>query len=138
LELDRMLVAMEQLVGEEIAAVGARVAPCEPLDEAEIGRHRTERSKVVLACRAEQLRAGAVVRSAEDDDQLRALVPAQLAVSPGVRRGAPARINMRRYEAGQASRRRRRRERGTSGRVGALEERLDLGAQPRRLGLIAQ
>src|SRR6202022_4968040 len=96
LELDRMLVAMEQLVGEEVAAVSARIARRKPLDKAKIGRHRTERSEVIFACRAEQLRAGAIVRSAEDDDQLGALVPAQLAIGPGVPRGAPARIDMRR------------------------------------------
>jgi len=73
------------------------------------------------------------VRGAKDDDQLGALAPAQLVVSPRVSGGATARIDMRRDEAGETSGsrgRRRRRKRIASGRVGTFEERLYFRAQP--------
>ena len=131
-----MFVAMEHLVGKQIAAARACVARREPLDESAIGRHGAERGEIVLARRAEQLRARAVVRGAKDDDQLGALAPAQLVVSPRVSRGAAARIDMRRDETGETSGRRRRgrsrrrpRQRVAAGRVGTFEERLYLGAQ---------
>ena len=64
LELDRMFVAMEHLVRKQVPAPRARVARGKPLDESAIRRHRAERSEIVLARRAEQLRAPAVVRGA--------------------------------------------------------------------------
>ena len=98
-----MFVAMEHLVGKEIAAAQSRVTRGQPLDEAAIGRHRAERSEVVLAGRAEQFRPRAVMRGAEDDDQLGTLAPAKLVVGPRVGRGAAARIDMRSDEAGEAA-----------------------------------
>ena len=50
LKFDRMLAAMQKLVGEQIAA---RVAACKLVHELAIGLDQSERRDIILACRAE-------------------------------------------------------------------------------------
>src|SRR5712692_1989294 len=92
-----MLAAMQPLVGKQIALVARR----EPVDESPIGLDRAERRRIILARRGEQLGAGAVMRRAEDYNQLRRLMRHQLIVGVGIDGRTASRIDMRRDQSGQ-------------------------------------
>ena len=92
-----MLVAMQQLVGEQIAVVARR----EPIDKCRVGFDRAERRRIILTRRAEQFGPGAVMRGAKDHDQLGQFVRLQLVVRMRIGGGASARIDMRRDQTGK-------------------------------------
>ena len=127
-----MLAAMQHLVSEQIALVARR----EPIDKTAVGLDRAKRRRVVLARRAEQLGAAAVVRGSQNHDQLGRLVRHQLMVGVRVGGRASARIDMRRD---QARERRRFSHRGNAARsLGRIEVRRQLQTQLRRIFLVAQ
>ena len=132
LEFDRMLAAMQHLVSEQVAVV----ACCEPIDKRAVGLDRAKRRRVVLARRAEQFGAGAIVRGSKDHHQLGQFVRHQLVVRMRIGGGAPARIDMRRDQ----TRERRCFLRGgdPAGSFGRIEERRELEPQFRRILLVAK
>ena len=93
-----MLAAMKHLVGEQIAAPVARG---QPVDERPVGLDRAQRRRVILARRGEQLRTGAIMRSAQNNHQLRRLMRHQLVVRMRVGGGSAARVDMRRDQTRQ-------------------------------------
>src|SRR5208337_3885474 len=95
-----------------------------------------QRRRVVLARRAEQFGAGAVVRGSQDHHQLGRLVRHQLVVGVRVGGGAAARIYMRRDQARQ--RRGFFLRGGAAGSFGWIEERRELETQLCRVFFVAE
>src|SRR5579875_483433 len=128
-----MLVAMEQLVGKEIAA---SVAFCEARNEISIRLDHAQGRHVILHGGGEQFRPGAVVRGSQNYEKLRRLASHQFVICVSIGRAAAARIDMRRDQTG--GRRMVAVSRAASGTLGRIEEGSQFFAQLARVSLVAK